>query len=84
MATEYGRTGIVENLPSLAGHQLESAGDSEGLVNLAIGQTPSNLIRQVEWSWLNSDSPAVDMAFINPTLADWTLGQFRRGVDEVI
>ena len=37
---------------------------------------------EVEWIWLNSGSEAIDMAFIDPSFADWALGRGRRGIDE--
>ena len=32
---------------------------------------------EVEWIWLNSGSEAIDMAFIDPSFADWALGRGR-------
>lgn len=45
-------------------------------------QTGCQFTFQVEWVWLNSGSPAIDMTFQDPTLAPGALFQLWHGIDE--
>ena len=71
-------------MPQLPWLKVEIGHCANGLINLTVRQSPSDFIRQVEWSWLNSDSPAIDGGFIDPSGAFWALDQFGSGIDEII
>jgi len=69
------------DMPKSSGNQCRLC-DSQCLEDGATLNPHCHLGLEVEWGWLNPCSPPIDMAFIDPTFADWALGKGQWGIDE--
>jgi hypothetical protein len=70
-------------VPSLSVNQVEAI-LGQGLVDPPTFNPHGNLGFNIEWIRLNSCPEAIDHPLKYPTFADWALGQFGKGIDEVI
>jgi len=70
-------------VPSFSVDQVEAV-LGKGLVDSATFDSHRNLRFNIEWIRLNSCPEAIDHPLKYPTFANWALGQFGKGIDEVI
>ena len=63
--------GFVD-MPESSGNQCQIS-DSQCLEDRSTFDPHCHFSLEVEWVWLNSSSPAIDMTFIDPSFADWAL-----------
>lgn len=69
------------DMPKSSGNQCRLR-DSQCLEDRSTFDPHCHFSLEVEWGWLNPCSEAIDMAFIDPSFADWALGKGQWGIDE--